>query len=1384
MSSTQLTDTLSIGHIVGKRYKIVRSLGAGGMASVYLAQDLLLENGEVAVKVLRNRQRDHEQLVSRFLREVQLTRKINHENVVRTYDFGQDGDTLFYTMEYIPGVTLERVLDEQSLPLPIPYVVQRAQQLVSGILAIHAAGVIHRDLKPGNVLVINDQQLKITDFGIARGGGAALTVASGEIMGTLAYVAPELLMGEAPTVAVDYYSLATIVYEMLTQRSPYEDEVPARLLLRKVEETPPDPRVLRTDIPEWLAESVMGMLHQDPVLRCDACTSFIAHLQHFAVQARVAAPTDVLRSTAVLPGKLLNETAAFPRRIFRQMCGSLQIATTLCLALVALVVLLVVQLPLFEAISLQTLDLLFRARGIRAPDPAVMIVAIDEQSYAALGVPFTQPWPRELHTRLLNRLADDGAARVVFDIIFADQGQPAVDTSFAAALKRVPTILGAALSFNHQATVSGSFMLEELIAPTQQLGAAAAGLGIVGLPQQGGRIRSFYVDRSDLFADTPSLAEAAAPAALERPDRRALLNFYGPARSIPTVSYALAVSEEAPLPAGIFRGKSVFVGLMLKGSSGPAADESFITPFDEGTFGVEVHATAASNLSQHDWIRRFSGAGEVAAVLAAAVLLAWPFLALSGGSLVLGGLLGLTLIAVAQYITFGAGIFLPLVPAAFLGVLCAIVVRFAVTFSQPSRWRVLRQRLQSTSALLSVSGALVVLAYVAPAAAAPASVADPRSSVLGQVAGGRFGSAMACSSPVAASSNRSYIAVGAPRESVTVGLTTYTEAGKVYILDPEQPSSVVQTITGTMGIGNNMHFGAAITFINDLNGDLVDELVVGGPDGTNGVADVLLSNASGGDVTWGFCGYMAQGGSFGTAVARGGQIFQGGVTVWVGEPDTDTVYGYSISASGGTCTVPAPTFVLTGTAGTQFGRTVTSIGPIATEADAEWELVAGAPSGGVNSRGEGGLRTSFFPPFGTNTAITDGTLADGSQLGSAVAGISTNTDVAISAPFARSGQGTISFFTLAAGDTTVQCRVEPTGGALSDRLGRALSVVSSTFSTNPGVDLTVAGSGNDESGTDGSVFVVEYDTPACPYRRFNNCVFDGSQEQGAALAGSPCADATGVFFVSGSPGYQADRGRIDLFYAVDTGSEAPCATPTPTATNTPTFTPTPTPTWTATATPTATATATQSPPPTETPEPTPTSLATATPTTTPTPASTGETTPPVTGIEPGQPGATLPAPEVVGVRRGVVQLRFPSAVFRVLISSERRARLLAILAKAKVRPARAAALIDKIKAEVVVTISAVAGAAVDGVVAQAVFRPRQLRGKRNTLTVPKLPVGARLQVSYRVVFVPPSGVPKAAAKSFQRELPATQPSEPVPFILQTAVKGDQNGAGAQKRTGF
>ena len=247
------------------RYRLERPLGHGGMASVYLARDTELDR-PVAVKVLAENAAGDDGLRKRFVREARLAARLSHPNVVSVFDAGQDDGRPYLVMEHVEGETLADLLARRGR-LPPEDVRGLGLQAARGLAHAHAAGLVHRDVKPQNLLLRDDGTLKIADFGIARAAeGTALTQA-GTVLGTAAYLSPEQALGEQATAASDVYSLGAVLYELLTGEPPYEFDSLADLAEKQREHAIRSVRELAPDVPRDLEDIVMRCLARNPAYR-------------------------------------------------------------------------------------------------------------------------------------------------------------------------------------------------------------------------------------------------------------------------------------------------------------------------------------------------------------------------------------------------------------------------------------------------------------------------------------------------------------------------------------------------------------------------------------------------------------------------------------------------------------------------------------------------------------------------------------------------------------------------------------------------------------------------------------------------------------------------------------------------------------------------------------------------------------------------------------------------------------------------------------------------------------------------------------------------------------------------------------------------------------
>jgi serine/threonine-protein kinase len=249
--------------IVDGRYDVVRPLGGGGMGEVYLARDQVLDR-DVALKVLRRQYAGDSEFAERFKREAMNAAALSHPNIVQVYDRGETADRAAYiAMEYLPGGTLkERILHEG--PLKSYAVASIGSQVAEALDAAHARGVIHRDIKPQNILLTAKGEAKVGDFGIARAASAVPISQTGSVMGTASYMSPEQALGEPATPKSDLYALGVVLYEALTGELPYTADNPIAVSMKHVNEPLRPPKEVNPEIPESMNALVVRLLAKNP----------------------------------------------------------------------------------------------------------------------------------------------------------------------------------------------------------------------------------------------------------------------------------------------------------------------------------------------------------------------------------------------------------------------------------------------------------------------------------------------------------------------------------------------------------------------------------------------------------------------------------------------------------------------------------------------------------------------------------------------------------------------------------------------------------------------------------------------------------------------------------------------------------------------------------------------------------------------------------------------------------------------------------------------------------------------------------------------------------------------------------------------------------------
>jgi eukaryotic-like serine/threonine-protein kinase len=289
------SDTL-INTLFDGRYRIVRKLGSGGMANVYLAEDEDLGR-RVAIKILNERYANDDLFIERFRREAKSAAALSHPNIVSVYDRGEAEGTYYIAMEVIEGRSLKELIMTRG-PLPIPQALAYSHEMLEALRFAHRHGIIHRDIKPHNILI--GERLKVTDFGIARAGASQMTEA-GSIMGTAQYLSPEQARGAPVTASSDLYSVGIVLYEMLTGKVPFTGDSAIEIAMKHLNEAPKPPSKIRPEIPEALDQVVLRALAKNPEDRYQTAEEFSEDL-HRVEAGLPLSPETSEAATALLAG--------------------------------------------------------------------------------------------------------------------------------------------------------------------------------------------------------------------------------------------------------------------------------------------------------------------------------------------------------------------------------------------------------------------------------------------------------------------------------------------------------------------------------------------------------------------------------------------------------------------------------------------------------------------------------------------------------------------------------------------------------------------------------------------------------------------------------------------------------------------------------------------------------------------------------------------------------------------------------------------------------------------------------------------------------------------------------------------------------------------------
>ncbi len=323
-----------IGRVIAGKYKIYDEVGSGGFATVYLGRNMDT-NEIVAIKVLGDQFTREARYVERFRREAALAERLQHPNIVRILDHGIENGMHFLVMEFVEGLTLDKIIGRKGR-LAVGEAVSYAEQACAALQAAYEAGIVHRDIKPANLMITPAGSVKVMDFGIARLEAMSGLTQSGIFMGTPRYISPEMAIGVGADIRSDLYALGLLTYEMLAGAPPFDADNPWAVLRQQIEVEPQPLRRIRSDVPAWLEAIVMRAIAKDPNKRFQTPAEMLAALQgHTATPRPMRTDVTEVRTTPVVATGTAGRSRQKQRRLILVLAGA---AVILILGLVALVV--------------------------------------------------------------------------------------------------------------------------------------------------------------------------------------------------------------------------------------------------------------------------------------------------------------------------------------------------------------------------------------------------------------------------------------------------------------------------------------------------------------------------------------------------------------------------------------------------------------------------------------------------------------------------------------------------------------------------------------------------------------------------------------------------------------------------------------------------------------------------------------------------------------------------------------------------------------------------------------------------------------------------------------------------------------------------------------
>ena len=353
------------GKIIGNRYEVLEKIGIGGMATVYKAKDNILKRN-VAVKVLRDEFTTDEEFIKRFEVEAQSAASITHPNIVSVYDVGHEDNLYFIVMELIQGKTLKQIITEDGV-LPWKWSINIAIQIASALEIAHKNNIVHRDIKPHNIIITEDGIAKVTDFGIAKAVSNSTITAFGTTIGSVHYFSPEHARGGYTDAKSDIYSLGVVMYEMMTGRVPFDADTPVSIALKHMQEKPVEPIKLNPSIPYAVNKIIMKAMQKEVALRYSSATEMLKDLNIVLKNpdGNTVMPEQNLENSytqripTIQGGEEMNQKEKKVNAFFKKHKKAIMIA---------IIILMVILIPVIGFYSTQAILNVGRAKDVKLPN--------------------------------------------------------------------------------------------------------------------------------------------------------------------------------------------------------------------------------------------------------------------------------------------------------------------------------------------------------------------------------------------------------------------------------------------------------------------------------------------------------------------------------------------------------------------------------------------------------------------------------------------------------------------------------------------------------------------------------------------------------------------------------------------------------------------------------------------------------------------------------------------------------------------------------------------------------------------------------------------------------------------------------------------------------